>query len=128
MQYNIDKLYIFEWIDRGFLEKIIEDSNIKNYNSWDIIIKEWDLAKEVFIIISWIVSVIKKWKVVNTIFEWDIFWEIALVMNEPRTASIKAETDLKLLVINKETFIKLLWSQPNWDYIKDTILNRIIMK
>lgn len=123
---NLKDLYIFEWFQDDFLQKIISLSKKEKFKSWEVILKEWDIAKNAYIITKWIVSVIIKWKTVNTIFEWDIFWEIWLVTDEPRTASIKAETDVETIVINRETLHEILKRNPDWDYIKITILNRII--
>lgn len=126
MQYNINKLYIFEWFKKDFLEKVLSNSKIKYFSAWDIVIKIWDEALEAYVIINWIVSVNIDNQNINTIFAWDIFWEIALITNEKRTATIIAETALKLLVINKDILIKIINNYPEWEIIKTTILNRII--
>gem|GEM_PF-2223183 len=46
--------------------------------------------------------------------------------NEPRTATITAETDLKLLSISKNTLFEIIKNYPDGEVIKTTILNRII--
>lgn len=123
---NLKDLYIFEWFEKDFLEKIITSTERKFFKSWTIVLKEWNISKNAYVLVKWIVSIFIKWKNINTIFEWDIFWEIWLVMDEPRTATVKAETDIEILVINKELFSEILKRIPDWDYIKNTILNRII--
>lgn len=123
---NLKDLYIFEWFQSDFLQKIISTSKKEKFKSWEAIFKEWDIATNAYILIKWIVSVIIKTETVNTIFEWDIFWEIWLITDEPRTATVKAETDIETLVINRETLHEILKRTPDWDYIKATILNRII--
>lgn len=127
LERKIRNLYIFEWFEEEFLNKILDKSKIENFSKWEYIIKEWEISKSAYVIVNWIVSVEKKSKVVNTIFEWDIFWEISLVTNEKRTASVKAETDLKLLILEKEVLFEILRNVPNWEIIQKTILNRIIM-
>lgn len=123
---NLKNLYIFEWFEDDFLQEIISLSKKEKFKSWEFIFKEWDIAENAYILVKWIVSVIIKWEIINTIFEWDIFWEIWLVTNEPRTASIKTETDIVTLIINRESLYKILKKNPDWEYIKTTILNRII--
>lgn len=124
---KIKKLYIFEWFEKSFLEKIINQSKVENFNKWDVVISEWEKSWKAFVIISGIVSIIKSWKNINTLFEWDIFWEISLVTNEKRTATVKAETDIKALTFDKNTLLEIINTLPNWELIKNTILNRIIM-
>lgn len=123
---KIEHIYLFEWFEKVFLESILINSVFKNYSKWDIIIQEWEKSDNAYIIISWIVWVFKDNKNINTIFEWDIFWEISLITNEPRTASIIAQTDIEVLVLSKENLLKIINTLPNWDKIKTTILNRII--
>lgn len=123
---NLKKLYIFEWFDDDFIKKITNSSQEKNFKSGDIIIKEWSFSHNAYILMNGIVSVTIWGKNVNTIFSWDIFGEIWLVMDESRTATIQAETDIKTLVINKDMLSEILKRDPDWDYIKTTILNRII--
>lgn len=124
---KIKKLYVFEWFEENFLQKIINQSQIENFSKWDEIILEWEKSWKAFVIISGIVSIIKNWKNINTLFEWDIFWEISLVTNEKRTATVKAETDIKVLTFDKNTLLEIINTLPNWELIKNTILNRIIM-
>ena len=123
---KLKKLYIFEGIETKYLEMIIQNSKIKTFSKGSLVFREWEKAENSFILISWVVSVIRAKKEINTIFEWDIFWEIGLVLSEPRTASIKAETDIEVLEITKNSINKIIKEYPNGEFIKVTILNRII--
>lgn len=123
---RLKKLYIFEGIETPFLEMILQNSKSKTFAKNSLVFQEWEKAENSFILISGVVSVIRGEKEVNTIFEWDIFWEIGLVLNEPRTATIKAETDIEVLEITKNSINKIIKEYPNGEFIKVTILNRII--
>lgn len=124
---KIKKLYLFEWIDDDFLETLVNNSKIETYIDWEKIIIEWEKAEKAYIIIEWIVNVEKNNEFINTIFQGDIFGEIGLVTNEKRTASVIAETQVKLLVLDRENLVKLINKYPNGEFIKNTILNRIMM-
>lgn len=123
---NLRDLYIFNGFDNIFLEQVQISSKNAKYKAGEIVFQEWSPSHDAHILIKWIVSVDIGGKNVNTIFEWDIFWEIGLVLDEPRTATIRAETDIETLVINKRTLAEILKRTPDGDYIKNTILNRII--
>lgn len=124
---KIKKLYLFEWIDDDFLETLVNNSKIETYIDWEKIIIEWEKAEKAYIIIEWIVNVEKNNEFLNTIFQGDIFGEIGLVTNEKRTASVISETQVKLLVLDRENLVKLINKYPNGEFIKNTILNRIMM-
>ncbi len=123
---KIRNIYLFDWFSTAFLDNILTNAKIINFKKWETIIKQWEKSQNAYIIISWIVWVFKDNKNINTIFEWDIFWEIWLVTNEPRTATIVAETNIEVLEISKETLMKIMKNLPNWEVIQKTILNRII--
>ncbi len=122
----LKKLYIFEDVNDEIIKDFINNSISKEFKKWDIVIKEWEKSTNAYILLNWIIWIYKWEKNISTIFEWDIFWEIALILNEPRTATIKAETDIKTLVLNNDFFENFLKNSKNWEYIKTTILNRII--
>ena len=83
-----------------------EDSNGKAY-----IIKSWEVSIE----ISWTQRAILK--------TWDIFWEIALLNEEQRTATVKALTDVQVLILTQDSIFELI---NNWnDSINRDIMDRI---
>ena len=126
MKSILEKLYLFEWFDKKLLSEIEANSKIYHYKENQVIISQWEIWENAYVISKWIVWVLKDWKMINTIFEWDIFWEISLVTNEARTATIIAQTDVELLGFNKDTLVNIIKNQKNWEIIKSTILNRII--
>lgn len=123
---NLKELYIFQWFDDEFLSNVVKASKTLTFKAGETVLEEGSMSNDAHILLKGIVSVYIKGKNVNTIFEWDIFWEIWLVMDEPRTATIKAETDIETLEINKKTLGEILKRTPDGDYIRNTILNRII--
>ena len=127
MSNKISDIYIFEWMDREFIDKIIDNSRMVKFSSWETIIKQWEALDYAYIIQDWEVNVERDWEIINSIEEWNIFWEIALITHEPRTASIIAKTDVKLLKINKDLLEGVLEELPNWAKIKDIIRERIMM-
>ncbi|MBW7954866.1 cyclic nucleotide-binding domain-containing protein [Candidatus Gracilibacteria bacterium] len=122
----LKKLYIFEGISDDLINDFIKNSILKDFKKGETIIKEGEKSNNAYILLSGIVGIYRGEKNISTIFEGDIFGEIALVLNEPRTATIKAETDVKTLVLNNDFFEEFLKNSPKGEYIKTTILNRII--
>ena len=118
---------IFEWIDWLFLNLIIDNSERVQIKSWEYIINQWATDdNHAYIIQIWEVWVIIEWKQIKTLWEWDIFWEISLITKEPRTASIKALSNLILLKINKKILEKIIKELKNWKEIQKIIFDRIM--
>jgi CRP-like cAMP-binding protein len=69
-------------------------------------------GREFFVIIEGKADVIKGGRKVNTLGDGDFFGEIALVHHAPRTATVKAASPLRVLVITERDFQRLLKEQP----------------
>lgn len=123
---KLKDIYLFQWIDKKFIDMIIDNSRRVEISSWDYILRQWDESnEEAYIIQEWEVVVEINWKIVNTIQEWNIFWEIALITDEPRTASIKAQNDLILLKISKDLLHNIIKNFTNWSEIQKVFFERI---
>lgn len=116
------ELEIFKWIEFATVEKILAYASIESYNKWDIVFNEWDQTNwKAYVIKSWEVDIIVKWKKIKTLFEWEIFWEIALLTEEYRNATVEVVSDVELIVITYPDLIDMV----NHD---DNIINKQIMK
>lgn len=54
----------------------------------------------------------KNGKIIRQLSEGDFFGEISLIDGEPRTATVTADTDMTLLIVNKTSFDHLLDKIP----------------
>ena len=124
MPESIYNLEIFKWIDHDVIDSIILESEDREYKQWDMIINEWDDSNwEWYIIKSWNVSISIWWSKIAELGTWAIFWEIALLNEEQRTASVKAISDLEVIVLSFESLIEMINSDAN--KINKTIMRRI---
>ncbi len=125
---KLKDIYLFQWISKEFIDMIVDNSRRLEIKDWEYILKQGDKSNdEAYIIQSGKVIVEIDWKIVNTITEWNIFWEIALITDEPRTASIKASWDIILLKINKELLQNIIKKFENWKEIQKVLYERIMM-
>jgi CRP-like cAMP-binding protein len=85
-------LDIFKWLPEHTLNKITEEAGFMIFQDKDLVIK--DKAKNddcVYIITSWEVEVSIWNKVVSTLKEGDIFWELAFLTWKERTWTVRAK-------------------------------------
>lgn len=117
-------LEIFAWIEEHIVEKILENSQIKAFDAGESIIVEWDVSNgEWYIIKKWRVSVIIQWQKIVELFEGNIFWEIALLNEEQRTATVKTIEKTEVIVLKLEHLIEMINHDDNT--INKKIINRI---
>ncbi len=91
--------------------------NIATFGPGEIVIRESTKGTSAFIVLSGAVEVLKrsgeKDIVVATLAEGQVFGEMGLIEDRPRSATVKAMTELRLQVISREGFNDLLQKKPS---------------
>ncbi len=119
---NIYDLKIFNWLEKKIVDCIINNSKIETFFPWEKIISEWEES-------NWKWYIIKSWEVMVKIWEkkiaklwiWEIFWEIALLSEEQRIATVLAITNIKTIILTQEDLIEMV---NNWN----VMINKKIIK
>ncbi len=124
MPESIYSLKIFEWFDKEIIDSIINNCEIRYITAWEMIIVEWEESNwEWYILKRWKVSISIRWNRIAELSSGDIFWEIALLNEEERTATVTASTDIEVIVLKLENLIEMINNDEN--KINKTIMNRI---
>ena len=124
MPESILNLEIFKWIDKNSIEEIILTMPEKEFKLWEIILLEGSPSNsEWYIIKSWKVKISIKWKKIAELHSWDIVWEIALLNEENRTATVEALEDTTVLVLTLDILIDMINNDDN--SINKEIIRRI---
>ncbi len=76
------------------------------------IIKQGTAGREAFIITEGTASVWRDERLVASVGKGSVMGEVALLANRPRTATVRAETDMTLEVLNRREFDQLLIESP----------------
>ncbi len=88
-----------------------------DYKDGDNIFEENSIGKEMYVILTGKVKVIKEREGVETTLatleEGDFFGEMSLFDNNPRSATVKALGNVKLLKINQINFLKKISRDPS---------------
>jgi CRP-like cAMP-binding protein len=69
-------------------------------------------GREFFVLVEGTADVVKNGRKVNSLDAGDFFGEIALVHDSPRTATVKATSPVRALVITERNFKRLLDEMP----------------
>lgn len=88
------------------------EPNIETYSAGDVIFNEGDPGDVMFAVRSGTVHIIHNDDVLNIINAGDIFGEMALVDNNPRSAKAIAHTDAEIVRIDEERFKRLVHNTP----------------
>lgn len=121
---NIYSLEIFKWIDKEIVDNIINNCPIKKFQQWEMILIEWEDSNwEWYIIKNWRVNIGINWTKIAELSTWNIFWEIALLNEEKRTATVTALSDIETIVLSLDNLIEMINNDEN--KINKTIMTRI---
>ena len=104
----IKKVPLFSKLKKKELEEVAHIADELDLPSGKVMAEEGDRGREFFVLLEGEADVTKGDKSINTMREGDFFGEIALVTQMPRTASVTATTDVRVLVITERDFRALL--------------------
>ena len=97
---------------RSYFELFRKDENRVTYPAGKVIFEEGLAGAEMYVVNSGTVEMKAGGKVLETIEAGGIFGEMALVDNEPRSASATALTECELVAIDSKRFEYLLSRMP----------------
>jgi len=124
MPESIFSLKIFSWIDKNIVEEIVLNSMEKEFKARELILIEWAPSNgEWYIIKKWRVAINIKWQKVAELGAWDIVWEIALLNEENRTATVEALDNTEVIVLTLNNLIDMINHDDN--SINKEIVRRI---
>ncbi|MFO8100744.1 MAG: cyclic nucleotide-binding domain-containing protein [Dehalococcoidia bacterium] len=112
IQELLRKVPLFSDLNKKSLKEIGEITEEVEREAGDVLAQEGKAGKAFVFIVEGKVRVEKEDKLVNRLSAYDFFGEISLIDGRPRTATVIAETDVKLLVIHSSYFDEILDKVP----------------
>jgi YihY family inner membrane protein len=87
---------------------------IREYHEGEIIFNEGDKGERMFYVVSGLVNIIKNGISITTMKPSDLFGEMAMLLNIPRTVSaVTAAPDTQLVIISRRNFETILHDNPD---------------
>lgn len=111
---KIGKLKIFNGIEAVVVDQILETAKRQKFASGEVIMQEWDYPNSTgYIIESGSVDVWVHGASTAKLSDWDMFGEIALLNEEPRSATVVAENEVSTLVITQDMLFEMINNDDN---------------
>lgn len=108
----LKKVPLFSNLSQRHLREISKHADQLSAKTGDVLAEQGKTGWEFIFIVDGRARVEKDGKSIRQLSEGDFFGEISLIDGEPRTATVVAETDMILLVVNKASFDHLLDKVP----------------
>jgi len=111
MKQQLGKIPLFSGLSSKLLHTLAVTAADKSYRPGDIIVKQGEKSNGLYVVIEGKVDVEKSGKTAATLGPGQYFGEMALLDEEPRTATVKAATAARCLVVYSWEF----WSSVGKD-------------
>lgn len=98
------------FVDFEMLSRATDDEH--TYGAGDVIFNEGDKGTEFFVIRSGTVAVRSGNRTLQTLGTGEVFGEMALIDNEPRSATVIAETDCVVVPVGEKQFLFMTSEAP----------------
>jgi CRP-like cAMP-binding protein len=97
---------------------------VRSYKAGEVIFREGDPAKELFIVKTGTVEVRLGNRLLDTLPERSIFGEMALIDPAPRSATVVAATDATIVPVDEKQFLFLVSRTPHFALYVMRVLTR----
>jgi CRP/FNR family transcriptional regulator, cyclic AMP receptor protein len=87
---------------------------VREFKAGEVIFRQGDAARELFVVQSGQVEIRLGNRLLETLGEYGIFGEMALIDASPRSAAAVAATDVKLVAVGEKQFVFLISSTPHF--------------
>ena len=130
MRNNLRSIPIFTRLNEEIFNEIVDVVNVVQTKKGDVIFKQGDTGDALFMIRKGDVSVYrtmnKKDELISLLAEGNFFGEMALVLGEPRNATVIANNNCELLKIEKKDFDTIVLRHKDlYDSIHTVALERV---
>jgi len=102
---------LFAGLSTRHLKRIGDLAETADYMAGASLVKEGTEGDAFYVIIEGLAKVVMGRRTINQLMPGDYFGEISLLDGGVRTASVVSETPLKVLMIDRKRFLKLLESE-----------------
>jgi CRP/FNR family transcriptional regulator, cyclic AMP receptor protein len=104
---------LFDGLSRAELARLARVTEDVEVPAGTAVCREGQIGREFFVIVDGEVAVTRRGRRLATQRRGDFFGEIALLENLPRTATVTASSPLRLFVLTRPSFHRLLDDAPN---------------
>ncbi|HUS89306.1 MAG TPA: cyclic nucleotide-binding domain-containing protein [Desulfosporosinus sp.] len=108
----LKKIPMFSKLSNRQLIEIAKHAQSVSVKAGEVLVKQGSRGWEFFFVVEGKAQVQKSGKTIKKLTSDDFFGEIALIDQEPRTATVIADTDMTLLVVDTRSFSHLLETTP----------------
>lgn len=102
------KMRLFRPLSERELLRVLQVTDVLEYEEGDVVMRQGETGEELFIVLEGQVKILRGEAVIATLGQGSHVGEMALVRNQPRSATVKSLGHSELMVIRRRDFFELL--------------------
>ena len=111
---SVHTLKIFYGIDTAIIDSIVEKCTRKSFSEGETILQEGDESNgKCYVIVSGQVEVLQNGNSIAHLESGDIFGEMALMSDEPRSATVHTLSNIETIVMSQEEIFTIIENGEN---------------
>lgn len=123
----LGQIPLFEGLNKKELQFIASMTSEVSVRAGSTLVKQGEPGQEAMVVETGSGIVIRDDKEIDTIGPGDVFGEMSLIVRQPRNATIRATSDMRVLVMNAREFSSVLSQSPEVAVkILKTVVARLI--
>lgn len=109
---RMGRICLFQGLSKRELRELTRHAEEHHVREGTDIVMEDTPGRALFVIVEGDARVLRKGRTLARLGPGDHFGEIALLDNLPRSATVRADTDMQLLVLDKRAFVQAVEQSP----------------
>lgn len=99
---------LFSGLGPRELRRVLQVTDLVRFDAGETVVEEGELGNQLFVVLSGRVDVIRNGSVVRQLVPGAVLGEMALITNQPRSATARATCPTELIVLRRKDFFEIL--------------------
>jgi CRP-like cAMP-binding protein len=96
---HFERVPLFESISRKGIRSLVQAATEVDIPAGKVLVREGEFTRHLYVVLRGTADVIRKGKKLNELVPGDFFGEMAFLSGAPRSATVTARTDLRVMVL-----------------------------
>jgi CRP/FNR family transcriptional regulator, cyclic AMP receptor protein len=104
---------LFSAVSKKGIRSIVSAATEVDVEAGRVLVREGDYDRDLFVILRGEATVIQRGRKLATLGPGDFFGELALLERSPRTATVQAATDMRVMVLGRREILDIVEREPS---------------
>jgi CRP/FNR family transcriptional regulator, cyclic AMP receptor protein len=109
---NFERVPLFESISKKGIRSLVRAATEIDVAAGKVLVREGEFTRHLYIVLRGTADVMRKGKKLNELVPGDFFGEMAFLSGAPRSATVTARTDLRVMVLGPRELDVIIEKEP----------------